>query len=289
MTQPMQHQQHQSRQMQQSHQHHTAAPAPHKPRRLTGRQPRAYGNLPHYSALRLLHSHAQPPVSADWLSTLPASLGMMLNGYDDTDPSAPQLGCCPIAALHHSRQIWSHAANGVEITDPNADVLADYERLCGYVPGKPSTDCGGVLQDVLAGAYHGGITTVTGMDKLLAYVEVDPRQQMDIKSCIAFGGGVYLGIRVSQSLENANPGDVISRTDDITNDGHCVVAAAYDADTITIVTWGFRVKFTWDAFAAMCDESYWLADQTFIDKTGHTPSNLTQADLIAAMQSVRAA
>lgn len=286
MTQPMQHQ---PRQMQQSHQHHAAAPAPHKPLRLTGRKPRAYGNLPHYSALRLLHPHPQPPVSADWLSALPADLGMMLNGYDAANPGAPQLGCCPIAALHHARQVWSKAGSGTEVTDPNADVLTDYERFCGYVPGNQSTDCGGVLQNVLAGAYKDGITTATGVDKLLAYVEIDPRQQMDIKSCIAFGGGVYLGIRVSQSLENANPGDVINRTDDITDAGHCVWGGAYDADGIWCITWGFRIKLTWEAFAAMCDEAYFLADACFIDKTGHTPSNLTQADLIAAMQSVRVA
>ena len=71
---------------------------------------------------------------------MPADFGVMLND---------QLGCCTIAAYFHARQVWSFNAGGMEITNPDSDVLFGYQKICGYDPSNPTTDQGGNEQDVL--------------------------------------------------------------------------------------------------------------------------------------------
>ena len=252
---------------------------PHPNRRL-GRQPRAHANLPHFSQLRRAARRQDIPSAKTWLTGLPQDLGMMLND---------QLGCCTISALHHARQVWSFNAGPHLITDPDKDVLADYEALCGYIPGHPETDQGAVLQTVLLGAATRGLTTETGQDKPLDFFEIDPRLPQDIREVIALGGLVYLGIDVLDSWTMADAGGVWDCDSSPVAGGHAVIAAGYDADGYDIISWGMRFRMTPRAFAGYVSEAYWVADQNWIAATGLTPGGITQDELATAMATVREA
>ena len=246
--------------------------------RKLGRKNRAHGNLPHMSQMRRAVRPPPVPTSIEWLRGMPLDLGMMMND---------KLGCCAIAGLHHARQVWSLEAGGVEITDPDTDVLADYEALAGYNPADPDTDQGAVLQDVLAGCVSRGITTVRGPDKLLGYIEIDPRLQQDVREVIALSGVAYLGINIPEAWTEMEGGGKWDDASGPVAGGHCIIAVGYDADGFDIVSWGMRFRLTNAGFGKSCNEAYALIDRNWVEKTGLTPGGISIDDLETAMRSMR--
>jgi hypothetical protein len=265
-----------------------------------GRKPRAFGNVPHYSALRFMRTAAAVyPASCDWSAAAPADLGMMLNGPTPNDPNAPELGDCTIAAVYHARQIWTASANPPCDTQPNSVVEELYEDACGYKPGDPSTDNGGVEQDVLKYWVTNGIPIgaqgdVGPNDKLLAFVEVDPTNTADVLTAIWECGVAYIGFNVPAYLmpSDGSPPpavwDVDPNGDKTIIGGHAVILVGYDQKTQTykLVSWGQTYTMTQAFFAAFVDEVYALADSEWIEKTGATPLGLSVAQLQAQMAAI---
>jgi hypothetical protein len=252
----------------------------HPHRKTGGKQPRGYGNVPHFSQLRRKTARTIPETCC-WLTNMPDDLGMMLND---------KLGCCSISAQHHARQIWTFNATGQMITDADSCIESDYESFCGYMPGNPQSDRGGVMQTVLTRAMQRGMMTATGRDKLQAFVEIDPRHPQDIREVIAFGGIAYTGIEdIPEAWTDAQPGDTWDITDSPGQGGHCVILAGYDADGFDVISWGLRFRLTNAAFARYCDEAYWLADRNWIKPNGMTPGGLTDHDIGQAMLALQQA
>src|SRR5690348_16644723 len=136
---------------------------PHK----LGRRPRARSpRVAHMSALTAGRVLPPPPPAADYLSALPDDLGVMLNS---------ELSCCTCSAVYHAIQVWTANAAAAMDTEPDAEVLRLYELACGYVPADPSTDQGGVEQHVLRYWLRRGAPVTTGLNRLGAFVEIDPR------------------------------------------------------------------------------------------------------------------
>ncbi len=216
---------------------------------------------------------------------MPENLGFMLNDH---------LGDCPIAGLHHGRQILSFNTTGDEITDPDAAVLADYERICRYVDGDPSTDNGGVLQDVLTQAVQTGITTDGGYHRLLGFYEIDPRNLHDICRAIAESGFAYIGIAIPDAWSDAVPGGVWDATEP-GHEGHCVLLTGYELGpdhlpvSFDVSSWGLPFTMTREGFVATCDEAYALVDPGWTKATGLTPAGLSLAQIEADMAAVKAA
>ena len=261
---------------------------PH-PNRKLGRQPRAHANLPHFSQLRRAARRTDIPSAMSWLDRMPQDLGMMLNGADPADPAAPSLGCCTCSALGHAEQVWSFNATGQMRTIPNPFILKNYEIFCGYNPADPSTDQGGVLQDILTKLMQTGFQTPEGQDTPLGYVEVDPRLLSDVREVIALGGIGYAGIDVLDSWTEADAGGVWDTDSSPVAGRHCIVLAGYDAMSLYAISWGMRFRMTTRAFLSNCDEFYWIADRNWFEQTGQTPGGITRDELLAAMQTVREA
>lgn len=248
-----------------------------------GRKPRIFDpRVPHYSALKFMRATAPSiPTSCDWTALLPilCNLGMMLND---------QLGDCTSAAAYHARQVWTANANPPIDTQPDTEVETFYEESCGYVPGDPSTDQGGVEQHVLSYWVQQGLPlTNGGSDKLLAFVEIDPQNIADVRTAIFECGVAYLGMTVPQYLVDGPPPDTWD-TGPLSDEGHAVIAVGYDetAKTIKIVSWGRTYEMTEALFSEAVDEAYGLADQTWIEKTGATPLGLTAAQLQSQITAI---
>jgi hypothetical protein len=254
-----------------------------------GRLPRTFDSrVPHYSALRMRLGTLPPsPASVDWTVGVNPDFGTMLND---------QLGDCTIAAAFHAMQIWSAHGRSLELTEPDPKVLTTYEQFCGYNPSDPNTDQGGIEQTVLADWLSQGVPIAegpNGRSKLIAFVEVDPRNHDDVKRVINECGGAYIGTNVPNYLVdgpmpmlwNVNPSG-----DQGSAGGHAVWVAKYNLDQLGFISWGSGAyAMTWEFWDAQVDECYALCHPWWVDATGKTPLGMTVADLEAAMSAMREA
>ncbi len=249
-----------------------------------GRLPRAYSpHVPHLAMLRTEQNRITAPASIDYTKGLPSDLGVMLNN---------SLGCCTCAAVYHSLQIWTANANPPMDTEPDSNVLALYEQTCGYKPNDPSTDNGGVEQEVLSYILKTGAPVGDGSKrhKIAAFVEIDPKNIDDVRAAIYSCGLVYIGFNVPGFLMASGPPqtwDVSDSGDQSIVGGHAVIVAGYDEHGLILVSWGqvFRMSFAF--WAKYVDEAYALADSDWIKATGHAPCGLTLTDLEAQMQALK--
>ena len=257
---------------------------------MLGRLPRAHDpRIPHLSALLAGKKLPPPPAQVDYTKGMPKNLGMMLN---DT------LGDCTCAAVYHAIQVWTfNASKGKAIdTEPDSDVEKLYELACGYKPAQGGEGPGGNEQHVLKylltkGAPTGqnGATT----HKIAAFVEVDPRNTDDVKRAINECGLVYIGFNVPQYIvpSNAAPPAVwdVQNTDTQIVGGHAVVLAGYTATGARVISWGQYYTMTWAFFAKYVDETYAIADNSWVNSGGQTPGGLSLAALEQQMQALKAA
>lgn len=258
-----------------------------------GRQPRAFmPSVPHMSALKMRAApFAAIPTKLNYADPLPADLGMMLNGPTPGDPSAPILGDCTSAGVHHARQLWTRFSKGQEESVADADVLAFYERF-GYQPGNPATDQGAVEQQVLTSWLKEGMPTPSGNDQLVAFIEVDPHNLYDVRRAIYECGLVYIGFSVPDGFMetepqvwDANPayGSIVG--------GHCVILTGYDEQSnFNLISWGRKDFMMTPAFMAKyVDEVYALVDYGWVEASKLTPLNMTIDQLDEQMTALRSA
>ncbi len=215
-----------------------------------------------------------PPPSADWTKGI-TSWGMMLN---DT------LGDCTIAGCGHAVQVWT-ANTGSEVTVPDATIKKYYEKWDGYVPGKPSTDSGGIELDVLNDWKKQGFAR----RKLMAFADPKPANLTEVRQSIALFGGVYIGLSMPITAQKQKVWDVVPNggadAEPGSWGGHCVFVAAYDANGFTCVTWGALQTMTVAFWNKYCDEAHTLLSADWISAKG-SPSGFNQAQLLADLQAI---
>jgi hypothetical protein len=219
-----------------------------------------------------------PPDSISWYGDV-TSYGSMLND---------QLGDCTCAAVGHAIQVASMNTHVGEVTPPDSAVLALYEQACGYIPGDPSTDQGGIIIDVLNYVRKNLFDT----HKLWAYADPDPKDAMHIKQSVALFGIVDMGLQLPISAQGqvGTLWDVVGdpNTDENSQPGswgrHSVIVAAYDAEGLTCVTWGALQKMTWKFWDVYTDESHALLLNIWLEKYGVKITSIITAmenDLLA--------
>lgn len=249
--------------------------------RRLGRLPRGHDpRIPHYDALTSGLTVPAPPPSRDWSVGMPPDLGAMLND---------RLGDCTCAAVYHLRQVLTFNANPPMMTAPDAKVEELYELACGYVPGDPATDQGGVVQDVLTHWLKSGVPTMVGPDHMAAFVEVNPKNRLACQGAIEDCGGLDVGMEVPDFVMDAPGGpppiwDVAPAGADASiAGGHSVAVVGYDATGFRFVSWGNFYRMTWAFWFKYVDEAYAVADPDWIEKSGQSPVWLTLPELEAAM------
>jgi len=188
---------------------------------------------------------AAPPASYDVLSKVYQKLGISdptkLYPMDGNDT----LGDCTIAALAHAETTYRGLVGKKQIMS-EASVVKLYYHLTGGV------DSGMNELDVLN---YWRQHSVSG-DKILAYVSVGLKDHVHVKQAIQLFGGVYLGFRVQKNCEEEFNARKPWAPGPLTKDGHAVYAVAYDASTLTVLTWGNTQKATWAWWDECVDEAY---------------------------------
>ena len=123
-----------------------------------------------------------PPNTIDWT---PAALSALKQLFlNDT------VGDCVIAAIMHALGVWTGNAGSL-VTASDAQVLAGYEAIGGYVPGQPNTDNGCNIQTMFN--YYMANPLPDG-SKLLGYVGVDPTNPTQVMRSIDLFENLILGL-----------------------------------------------------------------------------------------------
>jgi hypothetical protein len=219
------------------------------------------------------------PAAMD-LSPLVPSWGMMRND---------ELGDCTCAAAGHLLMQWTAAA-GKPFSPSDADIVAAYSAITGYTPDDPSTDRGAVEIDVLNFWKARGIAG----HRIGGYAAVNHLDHAHVRAAAYLFGGVYIGVALPVCAQNQNVWDVPGRVakffegDDAPGSwgGHAVEVVAYDAEGVTVVTWGALKRMTWAFWDKYVDEAYAVLSQDFVNGQGKTPEGFNLAELAADLLAV---
>lgn len=198
-----------------------------------------------------------------------------------------KLGDCTCAATGHMIQAWT-AASGTIKTIPEKTVTDFYFSLPDH------EDDGRTCVGVLKAWQKVGIPGSDGLpdDKILAYAKIDPTNHEEVKAAIYLFGGVYIGVGLPTSAQNQKEWDVVG--DGQTGDsapgswgGHCVPYEAYDADGVTLVTWGELLKASWAFNDAYTEEIYAVLTMDWLNTAGLNTAGFNLAQLQEDLKAVQ--
>lgn len=238
------------------------------------------GRLPHdANPPRLLFADylrgaPTPPASADWFSSV-RSWPTLLND---------KLGDCTAAGAGHIAQQVNWYGRDQSSAPTDADTLAMYRAISGYVPGQPNTDVGATLQSALNYWRTAGI----GGNKIAAFAQVRATDLDAIRLCIARFGSVYCGMWLPQTamtqFNSGKPWTVAVRSANL--GGHCIPVMAYDQSSFTCVTWGRAQPMTTEFFKATVDEVWAPVDMDWMRTNGLSPAGIDTGALNADYQAL---
>lgn len=201
----------------------------------------------------------EAPLTCDWLQgSVP--WGVMRND---------ELGNCTCAAVGHGHQVISSNTPDGLMSIPQGIVDDLYQKACGWVPGDPATDQGGIILDVLNYVRKNQF----GSHVLFAYAAPDPGNVEHIKQAIFNFGAVDIGLLLPLTAQ-----DQVGRVWDVVVPGtgsqpgswggHSVVVSAYDEEGLTCVTWGATQRMTWAFWRTYCDEAFALLFRMWMERNG---------------------
>lgn len=222
----------------------------------------------------------QFPAGFDWTSKVTQPWGMMAND---------SIGDCTCAAAGHLIMSWL-ADNGIQVAPAVSQIIAAYSAITGYNPTTGANDNGAGEVDVLDYWRTPGIAG----HKIGAYVYIDPTNIDHIKFAIWAFGGVYLGAALPSNFQGAA---AWTRPANISEPGaqpgswggHAIPGLAYDAQGLTVITWGAPLKADWGLFSAdypVFEEAYAILSPDFINGTKPAPSGFDMASLVADLKAV---
>lgn len=188
---------------------------------------------------------AAPPATFDVLGNVYAKVKIndpaKLFPMDGNDT----VGDCTIAALAHATTVYNGLVETKSIMG-KAAVLKVYYHLTG------GPDTGLNELDVL----NYWQSNKVAKEQILAFVKIDAKNHTHVQQAVQMFGGVYIGFQVQQDcLQDFNdhkawtPGPFL-------NEGHAVYAVGYDANGVTVLTWGSTQQGTWAWWDECVDEAY---------------------------------
>jgi GNAT superfamily N-acetyltransferase len=212
--------------------------------------------------------------------------------YDETAhvPEWPmyandRIGDCTCAAAGHMIEAWTAAASGTAVEVSEAEVLAAFDRV--KVVDPATGEEGAVELDVLKDWRKTGV----GGHRIGAFAAVPAHDHGLVRTASYLFGGVYIGIALPVTAQRQHVWDW---TGSLTGParpgswgGHAVDVVRYDADTLTVVTWGSLTEMTWAFWDRYVDECYGLLSDDFLSQ-GKAPNGFALADLKADLALVTA-
>ena len=223
-----------------------------------------------------------PPAKFD-LTTKVKAWGMM-----DND----QIGDCTCAAAGHLIMEWTANAGKKMVTPTDQQIVAAYSAITGYNPQTGANDNGAQEVDVLNYWRQTGIAG----DKIGAYVALEPSNHTHIMDAVYIFGGCYIGVQlpITAQAQTQNhqpwsvpPGGPNGDGKPGSWGGHAIPVMAYDAHSLTVVTWGALQTMTWSFWEAYCDEAYAILSQDYLSGDEKTPQGFNMQQLQADLADLK--
>jgi hypothetical protein len=234
----------------------------------------------------LMRGMPAPPPSSDYTRS---ALSALSNIYDNDT-----LGDCVIAGMAHIVGVLTGNAGQKPFIYSNDQIVALYSAIGGYVPGNPATDQGCDEQTALNYWENNGAPA--GSHKIAGWLAVDATDPTEYRTALWLFENLYFGIELPDQWVNPMPSasgfvwDVAGAADP--NNGHCVAGVAYNAEGVTIDTWGMTGLMTDKAIAqyavqASGGELYTVVSQDGLSKaTQKAPSGFDWSQLVADFDSM---
>jgi hypothetical protein len=183
-----------------------------------------------------------PPTSVDYRQKAETSL-RDIYGND-------QLGDCVIASRYHGVGVATGNAGG-EFHATKAQIIADYSKIAGYVPGDPSTDNGTDENTAQNYWLQHGFANGT---RPLGAIAIDASNKTEVMTAIWLFEGADICMELPDPWIDPFPSSDGFTWDGSTpdnNNGHCVQAVGYDSIGVIIDTWALFGTLTWTALASL--------------------------------------
>lgn len=203
---------------------------------------------------------AAAPASADWMSK------------DKTWPvlGNDRIGDCVFVAMAHLVQSWTMYAAGAEVLIPQQQVVGAYSAVTGYNPATGANDNGAVSTQALNYWRKTGI----GGHKIAAYLQVDHRNENEVRAAASLFGGLFIAASMPlsagdqfEAYKTWTPGRG-ARGRAGSWGGHALHMGRYDPTGLTVSTWGRAQRATWAWFDAYVDEAYAVVSPDFLAAAG---------------------
>ena len=111
---------------------------------------------------------------------------------------------------------------------------------------------------------------------------LEPSNHTHVMDAVYIFEGCYIGLQLPVSAQGQkNLGGPAAR-DFRTGrarflGGHAVPVVSYDAQGLTVVTWGQLLRMTWPFWEAYCDEAYAIISSDYLNKTKKAPNGFDLA------------
>lgn len=187
-----------------------------------------------------------------------------------------EYGDCEIAGRCNYLMRLQRQQTHLTIDLASKDAIAIYKEMTGCVSPGDAGDTGMTTLDNLQQWKAGWSITKNWLKggqgtrdyKLSAYGCVDNTNDELLRTCMYLFSGVLFGIDLpatAQAQTDQGVWDVVDPSLGGDSEpgswgGHCVYGVAYDADSVTVLTWGRRVKMTEAFINAYVMESYSVID-----------------------------
>jgi hypothetical protein len=195
-----------------------------------------------------------------------------------------RLGDCTCAAAGHMIEAWTGEAGRPVAEVTESDVVAAFEQVKSC---DEKGECGAVELDVLNYWRKSGI----GGHKIGAFAKIPTFDPAVVKVGCWIFGGLYIGLQLPISAQTQEVwdwrGSLTGPDEPRSWGGHAVDVVQYDADGVTVVTWGSLKRMTWSFWERYCDEAYCLISEDFLTGTEKTPDGFDIETLRADLELVK--
>lgn len=198
--------------------------------------------------------------------------GMMGNDY---------VGDCTCAAAGHGIMGWTDDNNKL-VVPPDSSIIKMYSAVSGFNPLTGANDNGAVCTDVL------NYFKAVGCNghHIQAWAQINNYCAHHVQIAIWLFGFAYIGIYMPISAQaQTNGGKWYCGPDQLGDNapgswgGHCVIVTGYDSEGLDVITWGTRIRMTWNFWYVYVDEAYALISQDFLS-AGKAPNGFDLPTLI---------
>jgi hypothetical protein len=222
-----------------------------------------------------------PPASVDYTSLAATALSQMY-GND-------QYGDCVEAEFGHTVGVWTANA-GDEAVYTEAQVLANYSAITGFVVGDPNTDNG--TDEVSAMNYwvKSGMPGPGGTHAVMGYLSLDATNQVEVQQALYLFENCLFGVELPEKWISPFPSasgftwDLAGPPD--LNNGHAPGGFGYSSTGVKISTWGMLGTMTWRAVEYYAAAAQYgtlftmISEDALARATGRAPNGLDWAQLV---------